>query len=153
MLYRHGLLHTNETDQNEPKHHYWVQKSGLGAFVSFLARIGSSFCFRPNRCIKCYTDMVFCTLTKLTKTNQNSTIGSKKVDWVHSFCFRPNRCIKCYTGMVFCTVTKLTKTNQNITIGTKKVDWVHSFRFWRESVVGFVFGPNRCIQCNPAWSF
>src|SRR6187455_2098815 len=111
MLYRHGLLHSNKIDQNEPKHHNWVQKSGLGEFVSFLAQIGSSFCF-----------------------------------W-------PNRCIKCYTGMVFCTVTKLTKTNQNITIGSKKVDWVHSFRFWRESVVGFVFGPNRCIQCNPAWSF
>src|SRR6187455_1699023 len=33
----HGFLHSNETDRNEPKHHYWVQKSGLGAFVSFSA--------------------------------------------------------------------------------------------------------------------
>src|SRR6187551_974036 len=267
MLYRHGFFHSNETDQNEPKHHYCDQKSGLGAFVTFLARIGSSFHFRPesvhsmqpgmvfcivakltktnqnitigskkvdwvrsfrfwcesvvrfvsgpnrcikcytgmvfctvtkltktnqnitigskkvdwvrllsflresvvrfvlgpNRCIKCYTSMVFCTVTKLTKTNQNNAIGSKKVDWVRSFhfwresvvcfIFGPNRCIKCYTGMFFCTVTKLTKTNQNITIGTKKVDWVRSFHFWRESVVRFVFGLNRCIQCNPAWSF
>src|SRR6187551_2398433 len=48
MLSRHGFLHSNETDQNEPKHHYSVQKSGLGAFVSFLARIGSSFRFRPK---------------------------------------------------------------------------------------------------------
>src|SRR6187551_3704938 len=44
----HGFLHSNETDRNEPKHHYWVQKSGLGAFVSFLARIGGSFRFRPE---------------------------------------------------------------------------------------------------------
>src|SRR6187455_1470230 len=88
---QHSFLHSNETDQNEPKHHYWVQKSGLGAFVSFLARIGSSFCFRPNRCIKCYTDMVFCTVTKLTKTNENITIGSKKVDWLVRFVFGANR--------------------------------------------------------------
>src|SRR6187455_914577 len=44
----HGFLHSNKTDQNEPKHHYWVQKSGLGAFVSFLARIGALFRFRPE---------------------------------------------------------------------------------------------------------
>src|SRR6187551_2090283 len=48
MLSRHGFLHSNETDQNEPKHHYSVQKSGLGVFVSFQARIGSSFRFRPE---------------------------------------------------------------------------------------------------------
>src|SRR6187455_2752191 len=163
MLYRHVFLHSNETDQNEPKHHYWVQKSGLGAFVSFLARIGSSFCFRSNRCIKCYTGMVFCTVTKLTKTNQNITIGSKKVDWVRSFRFwcesvvhfisGPNRCIKCYADMVFCTVTKLTKTKQNITIGSKKVDWVSSFRFWRKSVVRFVSGRIGALNAIPAWSF
>src|SRR6187551_424305 len=111
MLSWHGFLHSNETDQNELKHHYWVQK----------------------------------------------------VDWVRSFRFRresvvrfgsgPNRCIKCYPGMVFCTVTKLNKTNQNITIRSKKVDWVCSFRFWHESIVRFGSGPNRCIQCNPAWFF
>src|SRR6187551_2812324 len=44
----HGFLHSNETDRNEPKHHYWVQKSGLGVFVSFLGRIGASFRFRPE---------------------------------------------------------------------------------------------------------
>src|SRR6187551_223736 len=43
----HGFLHSNETDRNEPKHHYWVQKSGFGAFVSFLARICASFRFGP----------------------------------------------------------------------------------------------------------
>src|SRR6187551_2942264 len=112
----------------------------------------------PSRCIKCYTGMVFRTVTKLTKTNQNITIGSKKLDWVRSFrSLResvvhfgsgPNRCIKCYIGMVFCTVTKLTKTNQNITIVSKKMDWVRSFRFWPESVVRFGSGPNRCIKCN-----
>src|SRR6187551_2049966 len=44
----HGFLHSNDTDRNEPKHHYWVQKSGLGVFVSFLARIGALFRFRPE---------------------------------------------------------------------------------------------------------
>src|SRR6187551_2438335 len=43
-----AFLHSNETDRNEPKHHYWVQKSGLGAFVLFLARIGALFRFRPE---------------------------------------------------------------------------------------------------------
>src|SRR6187455_1686835 len=113
----------------------------------------------PNRCIKCNPGTVFCTVTKLTKTNQNITIGSKKVDWVHSFRFwtgivhrfvnGPNRCIKCNRGTVFVIVTKLTKRNQNITMGSKKVDWVHSFRFWTEAVHRFVNGPNRCIKCNP----
>src|SRR6187455_3358233 len=144
----HGFLHSNETDQNEPKHHYWVQKSGLGAFVSFLARIGSLFRFRPESVHSMQPGLVFCTVAKLTKTNQNNTIGSKKVDWVRSFRFWresvvhfvsvPNRCIKCYTGMVFCTVMKLTKTTHNNTIGSKKVDWVRSFRFWCKSVVHFV---------------
>src|SRR6187551_1960052 len=107
--------------------------------------------------------MVFCTVTKLTKTNQNITIGSKKsglgafVSFLarigSSFRFRPESVHSMQPGMVFYTVTKLTKTNQNITIETKKVDWVRSFRFWRESVVRFGSGPNRCIQCNPAWFF
>src|SRR6187551_1959080 len=135
----HYFLHSNETDQNEPKHHYWVQKSGLGAFVSFLTQIGASFRFVPNGGIKCIHSIVFCTITKLTNTNLNIIIGSKKVDWVRSFrfwtesvhCFvsGPNRAIKCIHSIVSCTVTKLTKTNLNITIGSKKVDWVRSFRF------------------------
>src|SRR6187551_807848 len=158
----HGFLHSNETDQNEPKHHYWVQKSGLGAFVSFLARIGSSFRFRPESVHKCNFSMVFCTVTKLTKTNQNITIGSKNglgafVSFLarigSSFRFRPESVHKCNFGMVFCTMTKLTKTNQNITIGSKKVDWVHSFRFLPESVFRFGSGPNRCINATLAWFF
>src|SRR6187551_1186046 len=102
--------------------------------------------------------IVFCTVTKLTETNQNITIGSKKVDWVCSFHFStetmhrfvngPNRCIKCNPGMVFCTVTKLTETNQNITIASEKVDWVRSFRFWAETVHRFINIPNQCIKCN-----
>src|SRR6187551_545535 len=85
MQHLHGFLHSNETDQNEPEHHYWVQKRGFGAFVSFLAQNYASFRFWPetmhrfvndlNRCIKYNPSMVFCTVTKLTKTNQNITIG------------------------------------------------------------------------------
>src|SRR6187551_718026 len=100
--------------------------------------------------------MVSRTATKLTKTNKNITIGSKKVDWVRSFRFwtetvqrfvnGPHRCIKCNPGMVSRTVTKLTKTEQNITIGSKKVDWVRSFRFWTETVHHIVNGPNSCIK-------
>src|SRR6187551_1529283 len=102
--------------------------------------------------------MVFCTVTKLTKTNQNITIGSKNVDWVRSFCFwpetvhrfvnDPNGCIKCNICMVFCTVTKVTKTNQNITIRSKKVDGERLFCFWPETVHRFVNDPNGCIKCN-----
>src|SRR6187551_959939 len=90
---RNGFRHSKETDQNEPKHQYWFQKSGLGAFVSFLARIGAWFVFCPTRCIKCNPGMVFDTITKLTQMNPNITIGSKKVDWVRSFYFWTNRCI------------------------------------------------------------
>src|SRR6187551_3268891 len=139
-----GFLHSNETDQNEPKHHYWVQKRGLGAFVSFLPQIVHCFVTDPNGCIKCNICMVFCTVTNLTKPNQNITIGSKNVDWVRSFRFwpetvhrfvnHPNGCIKCNICMVFCTVTKLSKTNPNITIGSKNINWVRSFRFWIEIV-------------------
>src|SRR6187551_881397 len=103
--------------------------------------------------------MVFSTVTKVTKVNQNITIGSKKVDWVrffrfwtepvHDFVFGPNRCVKCNPGMVLSTVTKVTKTNQNISIGSRKVDWVRFFHFWTEPVHDFVFGPNRCVKCNP----
>src|SRR6187551_2852326 len=96
--------------------------------------------------------------TKLSKTNQNITIGSKNVDWVRSFRFSnktvhrfvndPNGCIKCNICMVCCTVTKQTKTNQNITIGSKNVDRVHSFRFWIETVHCFGNDTNGCIKCN-----
>ena len=65
----------------------------------------------PNGCIKCNIYMVFCTVTKLTKTNQNITIGSENVDWVRSLRFwieivrhflnEPNGCIKCNICMVF----------------------------------------------------
>src|SRR6187551_393615 len=106
----------------------------------------------PNRCIKCNPGMVSRTVTKLTKTEQNITIGSKKVDWVRSFPFwteTVHRFFKGRTGnpgMVFRTATKLTKTEQNITIGSKKVDWVRSFPFWTETVHCFVNAPNRCIK-------
>src|SRR6187551_440906 len=159
--------------------------------------------------------MVFGIVIKVIKTNQNISIGSKKVDWVCSFCFGsepvhhfvsgPNRCIKCNRGMVFSTVTEVTKTNQNITIGSKtvdlvryfhfwpeqehlfvfrfeslhlmqprhgfrhsnetkenepkhhywvqKVEWVRSFRFWTEPVHHFISGLNRCVKCNPIMVF
>src|SRR6187551_684616 len=163
MQHRHGFLHSNKTDRNEPKHYYWVPKSGFRAFVSFLGRNYHRFVNGPNRCIKCNTSMVFCTVMKLTETNQNITVGSKTVDWVRSFRFwpesehrfgsGPNRCIKCNTGMAFCTITKLTEMNQNITIGFKIVDWLRSFHFWPETLPRFVNGLNRCIKCNPAMVF
>src|SRR6187455_1884033 len=117
----HGLLHSNKTDKNKPKHHYWVQKSGLGAFVSFWPETAHRFINGMNRCIKYNPGKGFCTVTEQTKTNQNITIGIKKVDWVHSFHFwpetvhrfvnGPNRCIKCNPDMVFFKVTKLIKTS------------------------------------------
>src|SRR6187455_834248 len=102
MLSRHGFLHSNETDQNEPKHHYWVQKSGLGVFVLFLARIESSFRFRPESVQSMQPGMVFCTVMKLTKRNQNITIGSKKVDWVRSFPFLPESVVHFGSGLTRC---------------------------------------------------
>src|SRR6187551_2955779 len=87
----HGFLHSNKTDQNEPKHHYWVQKSALGGFVSFWHQSEVRFGSGPNRCLKCNIGMVFCTATKLTKTNQNITIGSKKWIGCVRFVSGPNR--------------------------------------------------------------
>src|SRR6187551_1860018 len=144
MLSSHGFLHSNETNQNEPKHHYWVQKSGLGGFVSFLERIDSSFRFWPE---SVHSMLSLHGFLHSNETDQNepkhhylvqksglgafvsflARIGS-------SFRFRPESVYSMQPGMVLCTVTKLTKMNQNITIGSKKVNWVRSFRFWRESV-------------------
>src|SRR6187551_2385232 len=105
MQHLHGFLHSIETDQTKPKHHYWVQKRGLGAFVHFWIETVHRFVNDPNGCIKCNICKVFCTVTKLTKTNPNITIGSKNVNWVRSFRFwietvhrfvnDPNGCIKC----------------------------------------------------------
>src|SRR6187455_2292383 len=49
---RHGFRYSNIADQNEPKHQYWIQKSGLGAFVLFLDELVHRFIFGPNRCNK-----------------------------------------------------------------------------------------------------
>src|SRR6187455_215540 len=146
------LTKTNQNITIGSKNMDWVRS------FRFSNKTVHRFVNDPNGCIKCNICMVFCTVTKLTKTNQNITIGSKNVDWVRSFRFWPetvrrfvnglNRCIKCSPGMVLCTVTKLTKTNQNITIGSKNVDWVRSFHFWPETVHGFVNDPNGCIYCN-----
>src|SRR6187551_994576 len=68
-----------------------VQKSGFGAFVSFLDRIGASF---PG--------MVFGTVMKMTQTNQNITIGSKKLDWVRSFCLWSESMHHLVSGMNGC---------------------------------------------------
>src|SRR6187455_2106603 len=154
------VLKLTKTNQNIT---IWTKKLDWVRSFRFWSESVVHFVSSQNRCIKCYTGMVFCTVMKLTKTNTNNTIGSKKVDWVRSFRFwresivyfvsGPNRCIKCYSGMVFCIVMKLTKTNHNNTIGSKKVDWVRSFRFWRESVVHFVSGPNRCIKCYTGMVF
>src|SRR6187455_1520059 len=145
----HGFLYSDETDQNEPKHHYWVQKTGLGAFVLFLAKSVHRFISGPNRCIECNPSMVSGTVTKATNMNQYITIGlgafvSFLAESVHRFISGPNRCIECNTSMGSGIVTKPTKTNQNINIVSKKVDWVRSFQFWPETVHRFVSGPNRC---------
>src|SRR6187455_1138107 len=100
MQHQHGFRHSNETDPNEPKHYYWVQKSGLGAFILFLDESVHRFISGPDRCIKCNTRMVFGTVTKLTQTNQNITIGSKKVDSVHSFHFWMNRSIVLFRACI-----------------------------------------------------
>src|SRR6187551_519678 len=78
MQPRHGFRYNYETDPNEPKHPYWVHKSGLGAFVLFLDEWVHRFIFGPNRCSKCTLGMVFGTVMKLTKMNQNINIRSKK---------------------------------------------------------------------------
>src|SRR6187551_1138624 len=49
---RHGFRHSNETDPIEPKHHYWVQERGLGAFVRFWTESVHHFLSGPYRCIK-----------------------------------------------------------------------------------------------------
>ena len=157
MQPRHGFLHSNETDENitiGSKKVDWVRS------FRFWTESVHRFVNGPNRCIKCNPDFVFCRVTKLTKTNQNITIVSKKVDCVHSFRFwletmhrfvnGTNRCIKCNPGMVFCTVTKLTKTSL---LGPKK--WI--------GCVPFVCGPKVCIvslmartgalNATPAWFF
>src|SRR5687768_7606950 len=94
------------------------------------------------------------------ETDQNITIGSKKVDWVRSFCFLtenvhlfvngPNRCIKCNPGMVFCTVTKLTKTSL---LGPKK--WIGCVRYVSGLKVRTVslIGRTGALNATPAWIF
>src|SRR6187551_1400110 len=159
MQPQHGFLHSNETDQKRTKTSLLDQKTWIGCvrfvsgsklcIVSLTTRIGA---------LNATFAWFFCTITKLMKTNQNITIGSKNMDWVRLFCFWPetvrrfvndlNRCIKYNPDMVFCIVTKLTKTNQNITIGSENVDWVRSLRFWIEIVHRFVNDPNGCIKCN-----
>src|SRR6187455_2339261 len=100
MQHRHGFLQSNKSDRNESKHYYWVQKSGLGAFVSFLGRNYHRFVNGPNRCIKCNTGMVFCKVTKLSETNQNITIGPKKWIGCISFISRPKLCIVSLTARI-----------------------------------------------------
>src|SRR6187551_2804556 len=158
MQPRHGFLHSNETDQNitiGSKKVDWLRS------FRFWTETVHHFVNGPNRCIKCNPGLVSRTATKLTKMNQNITIGSKKVDWVrslhfwtetvHRFVNVRNRFIKCNPGMVSRIVTKLTKTNQNITTGSKM--WIGCVRF--------VSGPKLCIvsltgrtgalNATPAW--
>src|SRR6187551_2055706 len=153
MQPRHGFSHSNKTAKTNQNITIGSKKVDWVRSFRFWTETVHRFVNGPNRCIKCNPGMLSRIVTKLTKTNQNITIGSKKVDWVRSFRFRTetvhrfvnrsNWCIKCNPGMVSRIVTKLAKTNQNITIGSKKVDWVCSFRFWTKTVHRFVNGPNR----------
>src|SRR6187551_1486808 len=110
MQHRHGFLHSNKSDQNKPKHHYWVQKSGLGSFLSFLDRTGATFhfwpelvhrfIFGPNQCIQCNPSMVFSTVTKLNKRTKTSLLGPEK--WIGSVSFvsGPNRCMISFSAQI-----------------------------------------------------
>src|SRR6187455_286640 len=100
MQHRHGFRHSNETDPNEPKQNYWVQKSGLGAFILFLDESVHRSISGPDRCIKCNTGMIFGTVTKMTQTNQNITIGYINVDLACSFRFWTNRCIVSFPARI-----------------------------------------------------
>src|SRR6187455_2799585 len=162
MQHRHGFQHSNETDPNEPKHQYWVQKSRLGAFVSFLDESVHRFIFGPDRCFKCNTDMVFSTVTKLTQTNQNINIGSKKVDWARSFRFWMNRCIVSFSariGALNATPTRFWHSNETDPNEPKQNYWVHKSGFGTfvlfldELVHRFISSPNRCIKCNTSMVF
>src|SRR6187551_108820 len=137
MQHLHGFLHCNELTKTNQNITIGSKNVGWVRSFSFWPETVRRFVNDLNRCIKCNPGMVFCTVTKLTKTNQNITIGSKNVDWVRSFRFWPgtmrrfvnglNRCIKCNPGMVFCTVPKLTKTKPK-----------HHYRVQKRGLVAFV---------------
>src|SRR6187551_1675907 len=100
MQPRDGFLHSNKTDPNDPKHHYWGQKVDWMRSFLFWAKTVHRFVNGPNRCLKCDPNMVFYTVTKLTQTNQNITIGSKKMDWGICFISRPKLCIVSLTARI-----------------------------------------------------
>src|SRR6187455_1535231 len=98
--------------------------------------------------------MVFGTVTKMTQTNQNIAIGSKKLDWVCCFVCGSNQ----YNISFLARIGALkqprhgfrhsSKTDQN---KPKKIYWVQKrglgafVHFWTESVHRFASGTNRCI--------
>src|SRR6187455_2852269 len=98
MQPRHGFSHSNETDQNGAKHHYWVQNGGLGALFHFWTETVHRFVNGPNRCIKCNPGMVSRTATKLTKTNKTSLLGPKRWIGCVRFVSGPKLCIVSLTG-------------------------------------------------------
>src|SRR6187455_43526 len=73
----HGFWHCNESNENEPKHHYCSKKSGLGAFLSFLARTGASFHFRPEPVHLMQPRHGFWHSNESNENKQNITIGQK----------------------------------------------------------------------------
>src|SRR6187551_819627 len=100
MRPQHGFQHSNETDQNEPKHHYCVQKHDWVDSFHFWPESEHRFIFDPNRCIECNPGMVSVTVMKPTKRNQNITIGSKKHDCCVRFKSGPNRCIVLFSARI-----------------------------------------------------
>src|SRR6187551_3836558 len=92
--------------------------------------------------------MVFGTVTKMTQMNQNITIGSKNVDWVHSFVSVPNWCILSFPthiGALEQPRHGFRHSNETDPIEPKRHYWVQKcglgafVRFWTESVHRLIF--------------
>src|SRR6187455_2609731 len=105
-------------------------------------------------------DMVFGTVMKLTKMNQNINIGSKKVDWVRSFRFWPesvHRFLSARLGALNATRHGFRHNYETDPNEPKHHYWVHKsglgafVLFLDESVHRLIFGLNRCSKCNPTW--
>jgi hypothetical protein len=141
----HRLLKSNETVRNVPKHEFWVQWSGSGAFVtknsdptsfSELVRYWwqfGQFCFE------------FRVVVKLSETPQNLSFGSNGVYRVRSLWKIPTQLRLANLGVngarstssasTFEKVTKRFEMPENMSFGSNGVDRVRSlWKFQRNFV-------------------